>query len=98
MKTLSYVFAFRRHYNLSQVGISLLYDTGLQDTLHGINLLRYHISFTQFSNQGLFSFCQNVRTASHTSTNTELSNFMKFAITISTKVTNTTSQPRSWFT
>ena len=36
MQTLNYVFAFRRHYNLSQVEISLPYDTGLRGTLHGI--------------------------------------------------------------
>ena len=62
------------------------------------SLLCYHVSFTQLSNQGLFSFCQNVSFASHTSIKTEWSNFMKFAIIISTKAAYITSQCRSWFT
>ena len=36
MQTLNYGFDFRRYYNVSQVEISLSYDTGPQDTLHGI--------------------------------------------------------------
>ena len=68
---LNYVFAFHCHYNLSQVEIGLPYDTGLKTRCMVFSLLCYRISFTQLSNQSLFSFCQNVRTASHTSIKTE---------------------------
>ena len=62
------------------------------------SLLCYNISFTQHSNQDLFSVCQNVSTATHTFIKTEWSNFIKFAITISPKVACITNQCRSCFT